>query len=464
MNLHVDVSKRSLLQRRTSLSSLLQPLVDAAIVGALFFYVTDIGSGALGMECVLFFVLLVGAMAFSYDSLGIYRRNRPLLHKVSDIAKAWLISFGGVTLLMFSLDLLGVLSSTLLWELLILGFIFQVLSYLVFRGLLSMTAAKSAKATVVVGVGAFAKSLAETLNANPWSGERVVGTLLLDDGELQSNTCAILNQIEQTVGRERLRAVYLVLPIEQGGFAVEIYRALVSKHVDVHWVPDTSSLDLVNPSIKEVGGNPVISFSETPLLGLQIHKKELLDRVLASIALVLLSPLMLATAVAIKLTSPGPVFFRQKRTGWDGQVFEIWKFRSMRESTQDDHAPLKQASQGDPRITAVGRFIRRTSIDELPQLFNVLHGSMSMVGPRPHAIQHDQEYSQLIGSYLARHRIKPGITGLAQVRGYRGETETVDLMAKRVSADLEYINTWSIVSDLQIIFFTALTLLSKRAY
>ena len=233
--------------------------------------------------------------------------------------------------------------------------------------------------------------------------------------------------------------------------------------MDVHWVPDTQSLELVNPSIKEVSVSPVISFSETPLLGLQHHKKIVLDRAAALLALLVLSPIMLVTAGLIRLTSPGPVFFKQKRTGWDGRVFEIWKFRSMRVDANPEGQVI-QTTKEDPRVTRIGRFIRKTSIDELPAIQRVKRFDV-VGGPAPHAIQHDQEYSALIDSYLTRHRIKPGITGLAQVRGFRGETETVDLMAKRVAADLEYINTWSIWLDLKIILRTALTLLgSGRAY
>ncbi len=436
-------------------------MVDATLVGSLFFLVTDVGAGTVGMSCILFFVLLLGAMALVYDGFGIYRRNRRIVEKVADITKAWTLSFGGVALLMYLLNLLGSLDTTALLEIFGFGFVLQVASYLVFRSLQSYSGSKRAKATVVVGAGAFAKSLAETLNSNPWSEERVVGTVLLDEGDI--NPSDVMALVGQATQGERLRGVYLVLPIEQGEIAVELYRTMANRHIDVHWVPDTSSLDLINPNIKEVGGNPVISFSETPLLGLQSHKKALLDRLIASVAVVLLSPLMLAAAVAVKLSSPGPILFKQKRTGWDGQIFEIWKFRSMRMDA-DVGGTVKQATKDDPRVTAVGRFIRRTSIDELPQIFNVLGGSMSLVGPRPHAIQHDQEYSTQIDSYLARHRIKPGITGLAQVRGFRGETETVDLMAKRVAADLEYINTWSVWADIQIIIATALTLFNKRAY
>jgi putative colanic acid biosynthesis UDP-glucose lipid carrier transferase len=172
---------------------------------------------------------------------------------------------------------------------------------------------------------------------------------------------------------------------------------------------------------------------------------------------------MLLTAILIKLESPGSVFFRQERTGWDGKNFKIWKFRSMK-MNHELNGVIKQATRDDPRMTRIGRFIRRTSIDELPQLFNVLAGQMSLVGPRPHALQHNQEYSNQIVAYLARHRIKPGITGLAQIRGYRGETKELEQMQNRVKYDLEYINNWSLWLDLTILVRTLFALKSENAY
>jgi putative colanic acid biosynthesis UDP-glucose lipid carrier transferase len=163
------------------------------------------------------------------------------------------------------------------------------------------------------------------------------------------------------------------------------------------------------------------------------------------------------------MDSPGPVFFQQQRTGWNGKKFNIWKFRSM--VVHDSGAgPLKQAEKHDPRITRVGRFIRKTSLDELPQLINVLRGEMSLVGPRPHAIQHDAEYSKRIANYFGRHSIKPGITGLAQVRGYRGETKDINQMIHRIESDIEYINNWSIWLDISILFRTVTALSGKNAY
>jgi len=215
--------------------------------------------------------------------------------------------------------------------------------------------------------------------------------------------------------------------------------------------------------MSKIEGFSAIHLNESPMTAYPAgaFSKALLDRSAAVLAVVALAPLLLATALAVKWTSPGPVLFKQKRHGWNGNVINVWKFRSMR---QHDSTHVKQASREDPRITRVGAFIRRTSIDELPQLFNVLQGHMSLVGPRPHAIEHNNYYTGKINAYMARHRIKPGITGLAQISGARGETDTIDKMERRVELDLVYINNWSLWLDIKILIKTPFSLLSKDIY
>ena len=202
---------------------------------------------------------------------------------------------------------------------------------------------------------------------------------------------------------------------------------------------------------------------ETPFTGTNRLVKRLSDIVLASLILVLIAPLLLAIAIAIKLTSPGPVIFKQRRNGLDGEEIVVYKFRSMR--TQDDGDVVQQATKDDPRITPLGRFLRRSSLDELPQFINVLQGRMSIVGPRPHAVAHNEQYRQLIKAYMVRHKVKPGITGWAQIHGHRGETDTIEKMQARVEYDLEYLRNWSLGLDLQIIARTIkVVFFARNAY
>jgi putative colanic acid biosynthesis UDP-glucose lipid carrier transferase len=209
-----------------------------------------------------------------------------------------------------------------------------------------------------------------------------------------------------------------------------------------------------------VGGMPVIAIRETPFMGLNSMIKRASDVVFGSIILVLLAPLMLSIAAAVKWTSPGPVIFRQRRYGLYGEEIMVYKFRSM--WTLDDGARIEQARRDDARVTPVGRFLRRTSLDELPQFVNVLQGSMSIVGPRPHAVAHNEEYRKLIKGYMLRHKVKPGITGWAQVNGLRGETATLDKMEARIQYDLDYLRNWSVWLDLWIILKTVRVILTRE--
>lgn len=211
----------------------------------------------------------------------------------------------------------------------------------------------------------------------------------------------------------------------------------------------------------DLAGIPTAVHPATPVARPDRLLKECTDKLIAAFVLVLASPLLVLLGLGVKLSSPGPVLFRQVRHGWDGRPIEIWKFRSMR-LHQDRPGTVTQARRGDPRITAFGAFMRRTSLDELPQFFNVLQGRMSIVGPRPHAVAHSQLYQDLIPDYLLRHRVKPGITGWAQVNGLRGETDTLEKMRLRVEYDLYYIRNWSFWLDLSIMARTACTALFDR--
>jgi putative colanic acid biosynthesis UDP-glucose lipid carrier transferase len=222
-------------------------------------------------------------------------------------------------------------------------------------------------------------------------------------------------------------------------------------------------ISIIQGRLSDMNGVPVVGLCETPFTGINELAKRASDLVLASLILLLISPLMIAIAVGVKLSSPGPVIFRQRRNGLDGSEIVIYKFRSM--TSQDNGAVVRQARKHDPRITRFGRLLRRASLDELPQFINVLQGRMSIVGPRPHAVAHNEEYRQLIRAYMVRHKVKPGITGWAQVNGHRGETDTIEKMKARVEYDLEYLRNWSIALDLQIIVRTiGLVFADRHAY
>ena len=253
------------------------------------------------------------------------------------------------------------------------------------------------------------------------------------------------------------------MPLGSQPRIVELLEAVQGTTASLYFVPDVFGISIIQGRLQDMNGVPVVGICETPFTGTNELVKRASDIVLGSIIVVLISPILLGLAIGVKLSSPGPAIFRQKRNGLDGEEIIVYKFRSMR--SQDNGTVVKQATKGDSRITPFGAFIRRTSLDELPQFINVLQGRMSIVGPRPHAVAHNEEYRRLIKAYMVRHKVRPGITGWAQVNGYRGETETIDKMQARVEFDLEYLRNWSLGLDLQIIIRTIrLMIFDRNAY
>jgi Undecaprenyl-phosphate glucose phosphotransferase len=260
-----------------------------------------------------------------------------------------------------------------------------------------------------------------------------------------------------------VQAVWIAVPWEDKHTLDESLHALRESVVDVNVVPDLEQYRLLNQSISEWGGLPVISLAGTPMTDSEKRLKNLFDRLGAILMLLFLSPLFLLLALLIKLTSPGPVFFRQRRHGVGGEAIEIFKFRTMK-LHREREGQVTQAAQDDERITAGGLFLRRTSLDELPQLLNVLKGEMSLVGPRPHAVEHNELYKSRIPKYMLRHKVKPGMTGWAQVNGYRGLTESKEKMALRIEHDLWYIQNWSLWLDVKILLMTPFVMIHSNAY
>ena len=273
-----------------------------------------------------------------------------------------------------------------------------------------------------------------------------------------------LDELVAFVRSDVVDDIILALPWSDVGRLNRIMETLRELPANVHLSADLAGFSLpMNPPASYFDTMPVYQVAGKPLSGWDTVVKAVMDYLVATVLLVLLSPLFLVVAVLIKLDSPGPVFFKQKRLGFNNKAFDIYKFRSMR---HDDKVVQRtvQATEGDPRITPIGRFLRRTSIDELPQLLNVLNGTMSVVGPRPHAIDHNEDYATRIRGYFGRHRVKPGITGLAQIKGFRGITDTIEKMEQRVKYDIQYTESWSPLLDLKILLMTpTAVLLGKNA-
>jgi putative colanic acid biosynthesis UDP-glucose lipid carrier transferase len=260
--------------------------------------------------------------------------------------------------------------------------------------------------------------------------------------------------------RHGVTSIYIALPLSNVPRIGEMVQELRDTTASIYFVPDVFAFDLIQGRLVQINGMPAISVCDTPFHGMDAVSKRVTDVVLASLALLALSPLMLLIGLGVKLTSSGPVLFRQRRYGLNGEEIIVYKFRSM--TVCEDGAVVTQATRSDSRITPLGRVLRSTSLDELPQLLNVLEGTMSMVGPRPHAVAHNELYRKLISGYMIRHKVRPGITGLAQVNGLRGETETVEKMRERVRYDLEYLSHWSPWLDIKIICRTVWVIAGKQ--
>jgi putative colanic acid biosynthesis UDP-glucose lipid carrier transferase len=320
---------------------------------------------------------------------------------------------------------------------------------------------RNTRSVAIAGAGVLGVRVAEYIHANPWLGLRIIG--FFDDFKAEGTrptdlvdvrVLGNLDDMAVRASRGELELVYVTLPMRAEQRLRELLLRLSDSTASVYVVPDIFTVDLLCSRTVSLGEIHTFSVFENPFHGLDGWLKRVEDIVLASMIMVVIAVPMLLIAIAVKLTSAGPVIFRQRRYGLDGREIEVWKFRSM--TVCEDGPDVPQAQRNDARVTRLGAFLRRTSLDELPQFINVLQGRMSVVGPRPHAVAHNEMYRSLIRGYMLRHKVKPGITGWAQVNGWRGETDTIDKMERRVEHDLWYIRNWSAFLDLRIVALTVL--------
>lgn len=328
-----------------------------------------------------------------------------------------------------------------------------------------MAIQEETRQVVIAGMNSQGLALAERIADNPLSGMRVCG--FFDDRGLErlspegkATLLGKLNDLPRYAQARGIDVIFLSLPMAAQPRILGLLDELRDTTVSIYFVPDLFITDLIQGRMDAVDDVPVVAVCESPFTGLNGAVKRASDIVISLLILVLILPLLLLIAIGVKATSPGPAIFRQRRYGLDGKEIIVYKFRSM--TVCEDGPVLKQAQQNDQRVTPFGAFLRRTSLDELPQFINVIQGRMSIVGPRPHAVAHNELYRKLIKGYMIRHKVKPGITGWAQVHGYRGETDTMEKMQKRIDCDLEYLRNWSLRLDIFIIFKTPLALLRRQ--
>lgn len=454
--------KHGVLHANASIVTTIQRISDTLIIAILFWLITLARNEQFSLSQ---WVILLGVLCIFQllaESFRLYRswRGESIWHEIYYVEMVWAISL--LTFHFFNEKIINI--SALIIGYKTIWFCVVSVTLVTFRFSLRLilkfvrTKGYNTRTAVIVSAGTLGKQLAYQLKISQWLGINVLG--FYDDKksgiiDVDNFNFPVLGKLEQLINDAKggsIDRIYITLPMRYEKRIHELVTALSDTTCSVLLVPDVFTFNLLHSRASELNGIPLISIFDTPMLGASAFIKRVEDIILASFILILISPLLFVLALAVKLTSKGPVIFKQRRYGIDGKPIAVWKFRSMTVTEDDDQ--VTQATKDDSRLTPIGAFIRGTSLDELPQFINVLVGDMSIVGPRPHAIAHNEQYRKLILGYMLRHKVKPGITGLAQVNGWRGETDTLDKMEKRIEYDLEYIRSWSLWLDLKIVFFT----------
>ncbi len=455
----------NLLVSRLSPAALLRVLLEPAVIQlalwlCLWWDGDAISAPALIWGLFAFFLSYPGRLAFGVSPGQLGR----------DVAIEWAEVCGILLLLGWATHYLDEFPRTMLitwaWSTPVLLFLAYLAIPFVVPRLLALEGGPSR--AVVVGAGPLGQRLGRQFIDTPLLGVRLVG--FFDDRSAervgpvaQAPMLGRLSTVGEFVKAHRVDLVYITLPMGLQPRSLAILDQLRDTTASIYFAPDFFLLDLIQSRMDHINGIPVVAACESPFYGFNGLIKRLSDLVIGALILALISPLMLLISLLVKLGSPGPVLFRQRRYGLDGREIVVYKFRSM--TVCEDGGTIRQATRDDQRITPIGGFLRRTSLDELPQFINVLQGRMSVVGPRPHAVAHNEEYRKRIKGYMVRHKVKPGITGWAQVNGFRGETDKLEKMEARIEHDLAYLRNWSLRLDLSIIVRTIwLVARDRQAY
>ena len=441
--------------------SVFQRLIDAGLVCGTLWISHMLYGVSISDHNIVSVVLAVSCFYFIAEAKGLYAswRMGGLVVEITDLVLAW----GMVIVVLVMLAFMSKTSTNFSRLVVMTWFVMTPFGMVMARVLVRLIlremrrAGRNIRTLAIVGANSQAVRLIEKSRDAPWMGMLPLG--IYDDVSGVSVPDEIRPYLKGAVAdliREsragRVDYIYIALSMQQETRIIELVDALADTTASVYIVPDMFISDLLQARWTNFHGVPAVEVYETPFMGINALVKRLEDLFLGAMFMVIAIIPMLVIGVAVKLTSPGAAIFKQRRYGLNGEVVEVWKFRTM--SVCENDAEVLQAKRGDPRITPLGKFLRKTSLDEFPQLINVLQGRMSLVGPRPHAVAHNEQYRKLIHGYMLRHKVKPGITGWAQVNGWRGETDTLDKMEKRVEYDLDYIRNWSLWLDIKILWLT----------
>jgi Undecaprenyl-phosphate glucose phosphotransferase len=445
-----------------ALTGFLARLLDVALIVAGALVASQIRFDDVSQRgFYLAFVAFAAAFSLAiFPAFGVYAswRGRSKRLLAGQIALGWLIVQGCAMALMFSLHRIDLVSRLWFVYWTALSGSALIVSRLVIHSLMGRVrnAGLDLQGVAIAACGDHCNDIIQKMDSASASGFRPWAVYDLQRGsgcKARVPTFTEHKEFARYVREQNIGEVWLALPLTEERAILRLVDEFRNDLINIRFMPDVRALALFEGSVTSLLDQPTINLAASPLPPNAMVKKDLFDRLFALCALLAISPILIACAIAVKLSSRGPVFFKQQRKGADGRVFTIYKFRTMR-LHEKKAGVLEQAKRDDPRITRVGGFLRRTSLDELPQFFNVLCGDMSVVGPRPHALEHDDQYQHVVSGYIHRYRIKPGITGWAQVNGFRGETDRLEKMEGRVEHDLYYLRNWSFGLDVRIILAT----------
>jgi putative colanic acid biosynthesis UDP-glucose lipid carrier transferase len=450
------------------LISFFQRVLDPLIImGTLYFLSILSGAPFTGYSLVLMILaFFISSSVFQYvDPYRTWRSGRMLAY-ARDVFVGWAITALILLFLGYATGLAFHYSHDLVMAWFLLTPFVLLISHLAARRVVADPGRDSeVRSVVIIGANDASLKFASTLERNPNLFMQVRG--FFDDRtddrwpeKMREPMLGKMADIAAYVRENNIKMIFISQPISAQPRICNMLDELQDTTASVYFLPDIYIFDLMQARFDNVGGMPVIAIRESPFTGFNSMVKRGSDIVLGLLIQILLLPLMLVIAIAVKVTSKGPIIFRQRRYGLYGEEIIVYKFRSM--TVSEDGATVTQATKNDQRVTRIGGFLRRSSLDELPQFINVLQGRMSIVGPRPHAVAHNEQYRKLIKGYMLRHKVKPGITGWAQVNGLRGETETLDKMEARIHFDLDYLRNWSLWLDIWIIFRTVKVVLARE--
>ncbi|NNE01302.1 MAG: undecaprenyl-phosphate glucose phosphotransferase [Pirellulaceae bacterium] len=462
------MQKRSPITTERSWLDLLQPTFDTAAIFSSLSFISWLTYGSFSNIAIVTSLLAIVVFMLLSHLTGLHHRVQQSTAngEMTAIVATWFLTVLVLSLLAFATRYGQAFSRSVVFGWIVLAPAMIGIGRMAVRIVIQEMVSRGygVRRVAIAGLNDLGRQTASNIADQPSLGLQVVGFYddRIDFREQpdedfettiqDATTFGSLDDLVELARSGDVDTIMITLPMRAESRIKFLLDKLSDSTVSVYIVPDFFVFELLHSRWTNVGGLPAVSVFENPLFGVDGVMKRVVDLAIALVTLVVAAIPMLLIALAVKLSSAGPVFFRQKRYGMDGREILVWKFRSMR--TCDNGPVVKQATKDDPRITRVGAILRKTSLDELPQLLNVIDGSMSLVGPRPHASAHNEQYRSLIRGYMLRHKVKPGITGLAQVNGCRGETETIDKMERRVEWDHQYIRRWSLWLDIKILFKT----------